>query len=106
LERIPGNAAAAASSSEAIAAESGGWTVKIIEVQEANLKRCVRDAQRERVLLTRKGKPVAVLVGVQGLDLEQIELGLSDKFWALINERRKEKTISREELERRLEVQE
>jgi hypothetical protein len=43
-----------------------------------------------------------VIVGVSGLDQEQVELGMSAKFWTLIAERRKQKTISREELERRL----
>jgi hypothetical protein len=41
-------------------------------------------------------------VGVQGLDLEQIELGYSDEFWSLIRQRRGQRTISREELEKRL----
>jgi prevent-host-death family protein len=76
--------------------------VKVVGVQEANLEQCVREAQREQVVLTRKGKPVAVLTGVQGLDLEQIALGYSDEFWAMIRERRGQRTLSREELEKRL----
>jgi hypothetical protein len=76
--------------------------VKVIGLQDANLEQCVHDAQEERVLFTRKGKPIALLVGVKGLDLEQIELGQSDDFWTLIRKRRREKTINRAELERRL----
>ena len=76
--------------------------MKVIGLQKANLEECVRDAQAERVVLTRTGKPVALLVGVKGLDLEQIELGQSDEFWRLIRERRRQKTISRKELEKRL----
>ena len=76
--------------------------MKVVGVQEANLDECVQQAQRERVVLTRQGKPVAVLVGVRGLDLEQIELGASDEFWALIRERRKQRTMSRAELDKRL----
>jgi antitoxin (DNA-binding transcriptional repressor) of toxin-antitoxin stability system len=76
--------------------------VKVIGVQEANLEECIKDAQRERVVVTRKGKPVALIVGVQGLDLVQIELGHSDEFWQLIRERRGQRTISRDELDRRL----
>jgi hypothetical protein len=45
---------------------------------------------------------VALVIGVAGLDLEQIELGHSDAFWKLIRQRRKEKTLSRKELEERL----
>jgi hypothetical protein len=43
-----------------------------------------------------------VLVGVRGLDLEQIELGSSDEFWTLIRERRQQRTMSRAELDKRL----
>jgi len=35
-------------------------------------------------------------------DEEQLQLGSSDKFWKLVEKWRKEKTISRAELERRL----
>jgi antitoxin (DNA-binding transcriptional repressor) of toxin-antitoxin stability system len=76
--------------------------VKIVGVQEANLMDCVKDAQCERVILTHKGKPVALLVGVEGLDLEQLELEHSDELWSLLRARRAQKTISRAELEKRL----
>ena len=76
--------------------------MKVVGMQQANLEECVKDAQRERVVLTRRGKPVALVVGVVGLDLEQIQLGQSDDFWALIRERRSQKTVSRAELEKRL----
>jgi antitoxin (DNA-binding transcriptional repressor) of toxin-antitoxin stability system len=76
--------------------------MKVVGLQEATLEECVQDAQRERVVLTRRGKPVALVVGVSGLDLEQIELGQSDEFWTLIRARRGQKTLSRAELEKRL----
>lgn len=76
--------------------------MKVVSLGEANLEECVRDAQHERVVLTRQGKPVAVLIGAQGLDLEQIELGHADEFWTLIRQRRAQKSMSREELEKRL----
>jgi prevent-host-death family protein len=76
--------------------------VKVIAIGQAKLEDCIKAAQQERVVLTRGGKPVAVLVGVTDLDLEQIELGYSDRFWKLIQQRRQEKTLSREELEERL----
>jgi len=75
--------------------------VKVVGLQQANLEECVRQARDDRVVLTEKGRPVVMLVGVDGLDLEQIELGQSDKFWKLIRERRRQKTISRNELEKR-----
>jgi antitoxin (DNA-binding transcriptional repressor) of toxin-antitoxin stability system len=73
--------------------------VKVVGLQQANLEECVRQSQDERVVLTRKGKPVALLVGVQGLNLEQIELGQSDEFWKPIQDRRGQKTISRGEMD-------
>jgi len=76
--------------------------MKNIGIEKAKLEDCVRQAQRERVVLTRNGKPVAVLVGVKGLDWEQLELGHSDEFWSLIRARRGQRTISREELAKRL----
>lgn len=76
--------------------------MKVIGIDEANIEECVKDAQHERVVLTRRGKPVALLVGVTGMDLEQIALGHSDEFWQLIRERRGQKTVSRAELDKRL----
>ena len=76
--------------------------MKQISVERANLESCVSAAQQERLVLTRKGRPVALLVGVKGLDAEQLDLGSSDKFWKLITQRRKQKSISRADLERRL----
>jgi antitoxin (DNA-binding transcriptional repressor) of toxin-antitoxin stability system len=76
--------------------------MKVISVQETNLAKCLRDARRDRVVLTCKGKPVALLVGVEGLDLEQIELGHSDEFWNLIRARRRQRTMNRKELDARL----
>jgi hypothetical protein len=54
--------------------------VKVIGIDAAKLEECVKDAQHERVLLTRRGKPVALTIGVAGMDLEQIALGHSDEF--------------------------
>ena len=76
--------------------------MKVVGMQQANIEEVVKDSQREGVVLTRRGKPVALIVGVTGLDLEQIELGHSDAFWTLIRERRGQKTLSRAELEKRL----
>jgi antitoxin (DNA-binding transcriptional repressor) of toxin-antitoxin stability system len=73
--------------------------VKTVELDDARLESCVADAQDDQVVLTRGGKAVAVLIG---LDEEQEQLGRSERFWSLIAERRRQPTISRAELERRL----
>ena len=54
------------------------------------------------MVLTRDGKPVALVVGVEGLDEEQLELGSNFRFWTMIEERRRQKTVGLEELEKRL----
>src|SRR6266576_1056566 len=74
--------------------------MKVISVQDLNLDQCVRAAQRQRVVVTRRGKPVAVVTGVAGMDLEQLELGTSDRFWKLIRQRRRQRTITRRDWKR------
>ena len=74
--------------------------MKQMNVDKTDLASCISQAQSGRVVITRKGKPVALLVGIEGLDREQIELGSSDKFWKLVVKWRKQKGLSREALER------
>ena len=40
-------------------------TVSVRDLQK-RVKECVDDAQKDRVVITRRGKPAAVLVGVEG----------------------------------------
>ena len=75
--------------------------MKTVTLEKSDLSTCVEKAQRSRVVVMRNRKPVALIVGVEGLDREQLELGSSDKFWRLIEQRRNQKTITRTELERR-----
>jgi antitoxin (DNA-binding transcriptional repressor) of toxin-antitoxin stability system len=76
--------------------------MKTIGLKQATLDDCIKNAQQERVVITRNGKPVALIVGVEGMDKEQLQLGSSDKFWKLVEKRRKDKIVSRAELEQRL----
>ncbi len=73
-----------------------------ISVEKGNLESCVSQAQQERLVITRKGRPVALLVGVEGMDPEQFELGSSDTFWKLIVKRRRQTTMSRATLEQKV----
>jgi mRNA-degrading endonuclease RelE of RelBE toxin-antitoxin system/antitoxin (DNA-binding transcriptional repressor) of toxin-antitoxin stability system len=77
--------------------------MKTIDISQATLDACVTDAQSQRVVVTRDGNPVALIVGIEGLDEEQIELAGSDTFWKLIADRRTQQTITREALERVIE---
>jgi len=77
--------------------------MKLVSLDEARIETCVKDAQR--VVLTRNNKPVALMVGLEGMDEEQLELGASNQFWKLIIERRAQKTISRADLDRKIKTQ-
>jgi antitoxin (DNA-binding transcriptional repressor) of toxin-antitoxin stability system len=76
--------------------------MKTVNLEQAKLDTCIAEAQQERVVVLRDGKPVALIVGVEGMDEEQLRLGSSDKFWKLIAERRQQKILSRLQLEERL----
>ena len=76
--------------------------MKTLDVGQAQLDDCLTQSQSEPVVLTRNGVPVAAIVSLSGLDEEQIELGLSSEFWNLIESRRRQPTVTQQELERRL----
>ena len=55
-------------------------------------------AQTDRVVITRHGRPTAVLVGVDGQDWESVVLESSQAFWDLIEARRRQPTVPLSEL--------
>ena len=59
-------------------------------------------AQKDRVVITRQGKPAAVLVGVSKHDWESVVLQTDPKFWKLIRARRKQATRSLSQVKARL----
>ncbi len=74
--------------------------MRTMALEKTDLNACIQRAQGERVVVTRAGSPVALVVGIEGLDEEQIQLGSSDKFWKMMRERRQDKTLSRAALEK------
>ena len=61
--------------------------MKTIKVADTGLAaKYISQAQREDVVLTERGNPVVVLVGIRELDDEQIQLGLSDDFWKMLED--------------------
>lgn len=74
--------------------------MKMVNLEQTTLDICVDEAQNEHIIITRKGKPVALIVGLEGLDEEQLRLGSSAKFWELIAQRRQEETMARAALEK------
>ena len=77
--------------------------MKVVAVREAKqqLSGCIDRAQKERVLITRRGKPAALVIGVQGQDLEEVLLMQNPRFWELIETRRKQPTASLADVRKR-----
>jgi len=71
--------------------------MKTVQIEQTDLQNCVSQAQQERLLVTQDGQPVALVIGV---DKEQLELGQDAAFWQLIAERRSQKSLRREELQK------
>ena len=59
----------------------------------------LRAAQQERVLVTRGGKPLALLVGLENKDQEDWDLEASPAFWRMIEQRRSRPTLPLRDLE-------
>ena len=81
--------------------------MKVVALGEAKnaLSAYVDQAQHDRVLVTRHGRPAAIIIGVEGEDFEDLMTRSDPKFWQMIEARRKAaKTISSAEMRRRLGV--
>jgi prevent-host-death family protein len=73
--------------------------MKVVSLEQMDLAKWVAEAEHDQVVITRDGEPVALLVGIENLDAEQLELSSSDSFWKMITQRRAEKTVSRAQIE-------
>jgi prevent-host-death family protein len=64
--------------------------MKVVEITEAtaSLAEYAREASQEAVVLTAGGTPVAVLISVEGVDLESLALSTHPDFLALIERSR------------------
>lgn len=61
-------------------------TVSAREAQD-DLQRVLDCAQDERVLITRGGKPAAMVLGLESHDAEDLETARSSEFWRMIRRR-------------------
>jgi prevent-host-death family protein len=66
-------------------------TVSVRDLQKS-LGRQIDESQMERVVVTRHGRPAALLIGIEGLDWEHLILSTDEHFWRTIALRRKEKS--------------
>jgi prevent-host-death family protein len=70
---------------------------------KARLSSVVEEANNERVLITKNGRPAAVVIGVEGHDTEDVMLISNPKFWAMIEEsRRRDRTLTTEQVRERI----
>jgi prevent-host-death family protein len=76
-------------------------TVTVRDLQK-KVKECVDGAHADRVIITRHGRPAAVLVGVEGDEWEDVLLQTDPAFWRLVRARRRQPTLSLAQLKRRL----
>ncbi len=58
------------------------------EELQQNLDSILTRAQSERIVISRRGKPCAVLVGIEDYDAEDLGLASSEDFWHMIRLRR------------------
>jgi hypothetical protein len=73
-------------------------------MKETTLEQIVKDplafaqaAQHGRLLITQGGKPLAVVIGIENKDEEDLRLEADTDFWRMIEERRRRPTVSLQE---------
>jgi prevent-host-death family protein len=76
-------------------------TVSVRDLQKS-LAKSISASQRERVVITRHGRPAAILIGVEGLQWEHVLLGTDEHFWRTIERRRKEPAVPLSAVKKRL----
>ena len=77
--------------------------MKLIGLKEAktNLSAFVEESQSERILITRRGRPAALVIGVEGQDLEQLLLAGDVAFWKMLQDRRqRDATLTSDDVRR------
>jgi prevent-host-death family protein len=84
--------------------EHEGDPMKVVALGKAknSLSEYVNQAQHGWVLVTRHGKPAALIIGVEGEDFEDLMTRSDPQFWRMIESRRTESTIPAREMRKRL----
>lgn len=77
-------------------------TIAVDDMTSEKFDSCLQESQEDRVLLTRNGSAVAVLVGVQNPNAPEIEVVDDPEFWSMIADRRKQSCLTSEELKRKM----
>ena len=73
-------------------------------MKETTLEQIAKDplafaqaAQQGRLLITHGGKPLALVIGIENKDDEDLRLETDVDFWRMIEERRRRPTVSLQE---------
>ena len=80
--------------------------MKVVPLGQARseLSAWVDQAQEERVLITRHGRPAAVIIGVEGEDFEDLLTRSNPRFWEMIERRRRGPTVTAAQARERLRI--
>jgi hypothetical protein len=62
-------------------------TISATDLQ-TDVDAALNSSQRERIVVSRGGKPCAVLLGIEHYDAEDLQLSKSPEFWHMIRQRR------------------
>lgn len=55
---------------------------------EAKLSAAIAASQHQRVVITKRGKPVCIIIECQGYQIEDVAAAAEPGFWKMIDERR------------------
>ncbi|MBI2339064.1 MAG: type II toxin-antitoxin system Phd/YefM family antitoxin [Deltaproteobacteria bacterium] len=76
-------------------------TGSLREVKE-QLSNFIAKSQKEAVLITKHGKPTALVMGIEGHDMEDVFYMTNPQFWKMIKSRREQKSIPWRKAKRQL----
>lgn len=78
-------------------------TMTVFEARN-NFSRTLDAARKDVVVVTRNGKPVAAIQGIDDADMEDLLLERSQKFWTMIARARAGKAVSLSSVRRQLDA--
>lgn len=55
---------------------------------KATLSAAIATSQEQRVVITKHGKPVCIIIGCEGYEIEDVLTAADPGFWKMIEERR------------------
>lgn len=77
--------------------------MKMVPLREVKqqLSEYVGQSQREKILITKYGRPAALIWGVEGNDIEDVLTMTDPSFWRMIRKRRLQKAVPLGRVKRR-----